>query len=96
MDLARTPEQTQILTLIFGRQVMGRPYAAPPGLPKDRADVLRHAFMATMTDRDFLAEVEKAQFEITAVSGEKLETMVSDIYRTTPPAVAAKAAAMVR
>ena len=96
MDLAKTPEQKQILTLIFGRQVMGRPYAAPPGVPKDRADALRKAFMATMADKDFIAEVEKAQFELTPVPGEKLEAMVMDIYRSTPPAVAAKAAAMVK
>ncbi|HZO47264.1 MAG TPA: hypothetical protein VFB68_15320 [Xanthobacteraceae bacterium] len=96
MDLATTQEQKQILTLIFGRQVMGRPYAAPPGVPKDRADALRRAFMATMVDKAFIADVEKAQFEITPVPGEKLEEMVMDIYRTTPPAVAAKAAAMVK
>ena len=96
MDLANDDGAEQILTLIFGRQVMGRPYAAPPGVPKDRADALRKAFMDTMADKDFLAEVEKAQFEITPVSGEKLEKMVMDIYRSTPPAVAEKAAAMVK
>jgi tripartite-type tricarboxylate transporter receptor subunit TctC len=34
MDLARTDEQRAILKTIFARQVMGRPYAAPPGVPK--------------------------------------------------------------
>lgn len=96
MDLARTDEQRQILRLIFGRQVMGRPYVAPPGVPKDRADAPRRAFMATMKDREFLDDVAKAQFEITAVSGEQLETMVREIYKTTPPAVAEKAMAMVK
>ena len=74
MDLATTTEQKQILALIFGRQVMGRPYAAPPGIPKDRVDALRKAFMATMADKDFIAEVGKAQFEMTPVPGEKLES----------------------
>jgi tripartite-type tricarboxylate transporter receptor subunit TctC len=96
MDFARNEEDRQILTLIFGRQVMGRPYAAPPGVPKDRADALRKAFMATMTDKAFIAEVEKAKFELTPVPGEKLEAMVMDIYRSTPPAVAAKAATMIK
>ena len=49
-----------------------------------------------MTDKEFLADVAKAQFEITAVSGDKLESMVLDIYRSTPPAVAEKAMAMVK
>jgi len=95
-DLARTDEERQILKLIFGRQVLGRPYAAPPGVPKARADALRKAFMDTMADKDFLAEVEKAKLEITAVPGERIESMVLDIYRTTPPAVAAKAAALTK
>lgn len=96
VDLAKTDEQRQILKLVFGRQVMGRPYVAPAGVPKDRADALRKAFMATMEDKGFLADVEKAKFEITAVSGEQLETMVLDIYRTTPPAVAEKAMMMIK
>jgi tripartite-type tricarboxylate transporter receptor subunit TctC len=96
MDLARNEEERQILRLIFGRQVMGRPFVAPGGVPKDRADALRKAFMATMTDQDFLADIAKAQFEITAVSGEQLEAMVLDIYRTTPPAVAERAMAVVK
>jgi tripartite-type tricarboxylate transporter receptor subunit TctC len=95
-DLARTDEQRQILRLIFGRQVMGRPYVAPAGVPKDRADALRKAFMDTMNDKEFLADVAKARFEIAAVSGDKLQAMVLDIYKSTPPAVAAKALAMVK
>jgi tripartite-type tricarboxylate transporter receptor subunit TctC len=96
MDLAKTAEERQILTLIFGRQVMGRPYAAPPDVPSDRVSALRKAFMATMADKDFVAEVEKAQFELTPVPGAKLEAMVKDIYRSTPGEVAAKAAAMIK
>src|SRR5688572_7856059 len=53
MDLARNDEERQILRLIFGRQVMGRPYVAPAGVPADRADALRKAFMATMQDKEF-------------------------------------------
>ena len=30
IDLAKTDEQRQILRLIFARQVMGRPFVAPP------------------------------------------------------------------
>jgi tripartite-type tricarboxylate transporter receptor subunit TctC len=96
MDLARNDEERQILRLIFGRQVMGRPYVAPPGIPSDRAEALRKAFMATMTDKAFLADVVKAQFEITAVSGDELQKMVFDIYKSTPPAVAEKAMMLVK
>jgi tripartite-type tricarboxylate transporter receptor subunit TctC len=90
-DLAKTDEQRQILRLIFARQVMGRPYLAPPGIPAERAAVLRKAFMDTMTDPEFLADADKAQLEVNPVSGEEVQKLVAEVYRT-PAAVANKAA----
>jgi tripartite-type tricarboxylate transporter receptor subunit TctC len=96
MDLAKTDEQRTILKLIFGRQVMGRPFAAPPGVPKDRVDALRKAFMETMADKEFLAEAEKARLEITPVSGDKIESLVLEVYRNTTLELAAKAGAAMK
>jgi tripartite-type tricarboxylate transporter receptor subunit TctC len=93
MDLAKTDEQRQIFKLVFARQVMGRPYLAPPGLPLDRLAVLRRAFADTMADKEFLAEAEANKFEINPVGGEEVETLVREIYRT-PPEVTKKAAAI--
>jgi len=94
MDFAKTDEQRQILKLMFARNVMGRPYVAPPNLPADRVAVLRKAFMDTMTDKDFLAEADKMQLEINPVSGAEVEKLVKDVYATSPNTVAkAKAAA---
>jgi tripartite-type tricarboxylate transporter receptor subunit TctC len=90
-DLAKTDEQRQVLKLIFARQVMGRPFLAPPGIPKERAAALRQAFMDAMKDKDFLAEADKAQLEITPVTGPDVEQLVKEVYQT-PPAIAAKAA----
>jgi tripartite-type tricarboxylate transporter receptor subunit TctC len=89
-DFAKTDEQRQILKIIFARQVMGRPYLAPPNLPADRVALLRQAFMDTMTDKDFLAEADKTDLEINPVSGEDVEKLVKDIYAT-PADVLAKA-----
>jgi len=94
IDLAKTSEQRQILRLIFARQVMGRPFLAPPGVPADRAAALRKAFMDTMTDKDFRADTEKAQMEINPVSGEKLTDLVAEIYAT-PKELTAQAAAFI-
>src|SRR6478672_4819245 len=66
-EQAKTEEQKQILTLIFARQALGRPYLAPPGIPADRVEALRKGFMDTMKDKEFLAEAEKAQLEITPI-----------------------------
>jgi tripartite-type tricarboxylate transporter receptor subunit TctC len=92
-DLATNDEQRQILKLIFARQVMGRPYLAPPGIPADRAAALRTAFTETMKDPAFLADAEKSQLEVNPVSGEELQKLVADIYKT-PPEIAKQAAAL--
>ena len=95
VDLANTDEQRQILRLVFARQVMGRPFIAPPGLPQDRVDALRKAFMDTMRDPEYLADAEKTQMEINPVSGEKVQALVKEEYAT-PPAIAKKAASYLR
>ncbi len=91
IDLAKNDEERQILTLIFARQLMGRPFLAPPGLPADRVEALRKAFMDTMADPAFLDDAEKSQIEVNPVAGADLQKLVADIYRT-PPEVARKAA----
>jgi tripartite-type tricarboxylate transporter receptor subunit TctC len=95
MDFAKTEEQKRILRLIFARQVMGRPYVGPPGIPADRLAALRKAFMDTMKDPEFVAEAEKSQFEITPVTGEQVQKLVEEVY-TTPKEVVVKAAEMVK
>jgi tripartite-type tricarboxylate transporter receptor subunit TctC len=94
-DFATSEEQKQISKLIFGRQVMGRPFLAPPGVPADRAEALRRAFMDTMSDREFLADAESSQFEITPVSGERVQMLVKEIYGT-PTEIGHKAAAILQ
>ena len=47
--------------------------------------------METMADKEFLAEAEKAKLEITPVSGERIESLVLEVYRNTTAELAAKA-----
>jgi tripartite-type tricarboxylate transporter receptor subunit TctC len=72
---------------------MGRPFLAPPGIPAERAAVLRKAFMDTMKDPEFLAAADKTKMEITPVAGEKVEKLVKDLYAT-PKEISNKAAAL--
>ena len=95
MEKVKTDEQRAILRLVFARQVMGRPFLAPPGVPAERMVLLRKAFMETMKDREFLAEAEKMKLEITPVSGEKVQDLVAEVYRT-PGAIVQKAVEAVK
>lgn len=91
VDLAKNDEQRQILRLFFARQVMGRPFLAPPGVPADRVAALRKAFMDALTDKDLVADAEKAKLEINPVSGDDVQKLVEESYAT-PKAVSEKAA----
>jgi tripartite-type tricarboxylate transporter receptor subunit TctC len=80
MDLTADARQKLALKLIFSRQVMARPFAAPPGIPQARVNALREAFDATMKDHEFIAETTRLGLEVHPVSGPKLEQMVKEIY----------------
>ena len=69
MDLTKDIEKLQILKLILAAQEMARPFAAPPGIPRDRAAALIAAFDATMKDPDYLADAKKSRIDVNPVSG---------------------------
>ena len=95
VDLAKNDEQRATLRLIFARQALGRPFMGPPGVPQDRAAALQKAFMDTMKDKAFLAEADKAQLEITPLSGPAVQKIIMEAAAT-DPAVLKKAAAMIQ
>ena len=45
VELGENPTDTAVLKLVASRQAMARPFAAPPGLPAERADALRAAIL---------------------------------------------------
>jgi len=74
--------QKQIIRLVTSRQVMGRPFAAPPGVPEDRKQALRKAFDETLKDPAFLEEANKLRLEVNPVSGAEIDRLVAELYRT--------------
>ena len=94
MDLTKDPEKQQILKLYVSSHEFARPFAAPPGIPQDRAAALIAGFEATMKDPAFLAETAKHQMEVAPVSGKRLAGMLDELYKT-PEAILAKARAAI-
>jgi len=79
LDLARNDFERRVLTLINSDSAVGRNFALPPGVPAERVAALRTAFMATMKDKDFLADAEKRNMEVWPMSGEELQRLVVDV-----------------
>ena len=90
MELGETPEDKALLKLFSADIVVGRPFLTAPGVPKERVEMLRETFMATMKDPAFLKEAKEAGLDIAPLAGEPLQKIVSDIVNT-PPDVARRA-----
>ena len=86
--------QRQILKMVLSRQTMGRPFAAPPGLPEDRKQALRAAFDRTMQDPEFLAEAKARGQEVDPVGGADIDRLVGELYRTPADVIAEARAAI--
>jgi tripartite-type tricarboxylate transporter receptor subunit TctC len=93
-ELARTPEQREILKLISSPAGLGHPYLTPPGIPPERLALLRKAFDATLRDKAFLAEVEKLRIPVDPMSAEEVAAIVTETINAAPDVVARAKAAM--
>jgi tripartite-type tricarboxylate transporter receptor subunit TctC len=61
---------------------MGRPFAAPPGIPADRAAALRKAFDAVLKDPALLADAKKQNLEIDPITGQEITELMARLYGT--------------
>ena len=87
MPTGATSEEKQLFNLMYSRQVIGRPLMTPPDVPSDRLNLLRDAYAATVKDANFLVEAEKFKVDIDPVYYDELETLLSELYATSPSIV---------
>jgi tripartite-type tricarboxylate transporter receptor subunit TctC len=66
------------LDFLLGREIMGRPFLAPPGIPADRAATLRAAFAETLRDPAFRQDAEHARIDTELVTGEEVDKLLHD------------------
>ena len=67
--------------VIHGGNIFERTFLLPPGVPKDRAQILKQAFANTMKDADFLADAGKARLGVAPIPGEELERRVNAFFK---------------
>lgn len=89
VSLAKTDEARLLLqAAIHDPNTITRPYALPPGTPKDRVEITRKAFMATMRDPEFLADAKKSRLDIDPMVGGEMEKIVERYFKLDPAIVA--------
>jgi len=75
-DYAKTDTDRAVLDVHFKQLLLGRALAAPPAIPADRLKALRDALVATMKDKDFLAEADRVGLDVDPASAEEVEQLL--------------------
>lgn len=88
-DLPRLTEVVKgkdlaVMKAWVGQYEFQRPFSLPPGTPKDRLQMLRGAYKATLEDPEFLADAKRSKLIINYVSGEEIEKIVEEILSIPP------------
>jgi tripartite-type tricarboxylate transporter receptor subunit TctC len=82
IELAKTEEARRLIQVgIHDPSSITRPYALPPGTPKDRVQTLRKAFLETLKDKDFMAEAVKSKLDVDPVTGEEVEKIIAGLFQ---------------
>lgn len=93
-DIARSARDKQVIDLMIGPSVLGRPFIVAKDTPDDQVAALRAAFEHAAADPDLLAEARRAALPIEVVAGSRAEQLVAELYATPPEVVAAARAAV--
>jgi tripartite-type tricarboxylate transporter receptor subunit TctC len=89
IELAKTDEARKLIEVgIHATASITRPYALPPGTPKNRVEMLRRAFRETMKDKDFVAEAVKSKLDVDPVTGEEVEKIVAGLFKVDAATIA--------
>src|SRR5580704_944519 len=82
IDLAVDDKSRRILGLMGGGPDIGRSLVAEPGIPGERAAALRQAFMDTMQDPEFVADMHKRNLGVEPLSGDAVQKIVAGAVAT--------------
>jgi tripartite-type tricarboxylate transporter receptor subunit TctC len=84
---AQNSADRAVFQLLDYREIMGRPYVAPAGLPHDRLAALRQAFEQTMSDSDFRSEAKALNLDVEPTTYQAIEAMIADAYPMPPEVI---------
>ena len=83
-ELAKGDRERRLIEAIEVPYKLSRPFAAPPGVPPERAKALQNAFVKVHQDRQFLQEAEKAGLDISPVFAAEVLELIGKVAATPP------------
>lgn len=76
-----------VVELLNGLNIVGRPFAAPPGVPADRLKILVDAFDKACNDPQLMKSAKKAERPIDFVSAAEVDTWAKGLLNLPPDIV---------
>ena len=85
LELGRNDDERSVLKLVFAQSQMGRVIFGPPDLPAEPARILRAAFKAMLTDREFMADADRALIEINQpMEAVEIARLIEELHAANP------------
>lgn len=87
-EVLTKPKDQPVVKLLRGIQLVGRPFAVPPGLPADRLKILQEAFEKACKDPEALAIAKKGKRPMDFVNHKEVEEWAKGHFELSPDLVA--------
>jgi len=86
-DVIKDKKHKPLIDLLTGINMVGRPFAGPPGIPQDRLKILRDAFKKSLEDPELLKQAKKADKPIDFTHAEECEAWAKGLLELPPGVV---------
>ena len=85
IKLAKSEESRKMIDVgIHGDSDIVRTFTLPPGTPKDRVQMLRKAFEATLKDPEFVADAKKSRLNVEHIPADEIERDIAGLFKLDP------------
>ena len=88
ISYAKTDLARQLVTVADSAHGAQFPYTVPPGMTKDRLELLQKAFVDTLKDPELLAEAKKSKLDIEVIDGPTIAKKLGQLYELQPAVIA--------
>jgi tripartite-type tricarboxylate transporter receptor subunit TctC len=87
LDYAKTPEDRQVMEVIFSPIALGYPSFMGPQVPRERVEIMRRAYDQAMRDPEFIELSGQQGLPYDPATGEQLQAIVARMYSMPAPVV---------
>jgi tripartite-type tricarboxylate transporter receptor subunit TctC len=83
-ELATNPDDLTLIKFAEAPFYMALPFIAPPGIPAERGKALRAAFEKSYKNKDFIAEAQKLELDVSPIDGDAVAKLVKNMAGASP------------